>query len=130
MLPEPANAVVLDNLFDFSTWHGFAKLRMHTESTLQIYEALTSSLGKQLRIFETQVCLQFQTKETPSEAGARLQRQTQQTKRDVVPNGKKVSTHKVRRQFNLKTYKFHSFGDYPQAIRRYGTTDSYSTQTV
>ncbi|SJL14233.1 uncharacterized protein ARMOST_17689 [Armillaria ostoyae] len=72
LLPEPANAVVLDNLFDFATWHGFTKLRMHTESTLQVHEALTTSLGKQLHIFETRVCPEFQTKETPSEAGARL----------------------------------------------------------
>jgi hypothetical protein len=34
------------------------------------------------------------------------------------------------KEFNLNTYKFHSLGDYADAIRRYGTTDSYSTQIV
>ena len=32
--------------------------------------------------------------------------------------------------FNLNTYKLHSLGDYVETIRRYGTTDSYSTQLV
>jgi hypothetical protein len=34
------------------------------------------------------------------------------------------------KNFNLSTYKWHALGDYANAIRRYGTTDSYSTQTV
>ena len=32
--------------------------------------------------------------------------------------------------FNMNTYKLHSLGDYTDAIRNYGTTDSYSTQIV
>jgi hypothetical protein len=31
---------------------------------------------------------------------------------------------------NLNTYKFHALGDYTRMIRRYGTTDSYSTEVV
>jgi hypothetical protein len=31
---------------------------------------------------------------------------------------------------NLNTYKIHALGDYVSAIRTYGTTDSYSTETV
>lgn len=31
---------------------------------------------------------------------------------------------------NLDTYKIHSLGDYVEAIRQYGTTDSYSTELV
>jgi hypothetical protein len=37
------------------------------------------------------------------------------------------------RQFktlNLNTYKIHALGDYVSAIKTYGTTDSYSTETV
>ena len=33
-------------------------------------------------------------------------------------------------KFSLSTYKHHALGDYVQAIRRYGTTDSYSTESV
>jgi hypothetical protein len=35
-----------------------------------------------------------------------------------------------RKIFSLYTYKYHALGDYPRTIRRYGTTDSYSTQIV
>jgi hypothetical protein len=31
---------------------------------------------------------------------------------------------------NLQTYKLHSLGDYANTIRRYGSTDSYSTEAV
>jgi len=31
---------------------------------------------------------------------------------------------------NLQTYKYHALGDYPNMIRRFGTTDNYTTQTV
>ena len=33
-------------------------------------------------------------------------------------------------RFNFGTPKFHFLGDYTSTIRRYGTTDSYSTQSV
>ncbi|KAF8815986.1 hypothetical protein BYT27DRAFT_7185715 [Phlegmacium glaucopus] len=35
---------------------------------------------------------------------------------------------KLRKFFNLCTYKLHALGDYVAAIARYGTTDNYSTQ--
>jgi hypothetical protein len=34
------------------------------------------------------------------------------------------------KKFTLNTYKYHACGDYPNTIRRYGTTDSYSTEIV
>ena len=34
------------------------------------------------------------------------------------------------KNLNLSTYKYHALADYPDMIREYGTTDSYSTQTV
>jgi hypothetical protein len=34
------------------------------------------------------------------------------------------------KSLNLNTYKIHALGDYVSAIRTYGTTDSYSTETV
>lgn len=42
----------------------------------------------------------------------------------------KSSSGRQPKQFNLKTYKFHALGDYCNTIRRFGTTDSYSTQPV
>ena len=35
-----------------------------------------------------------------------------------------------KKSFNLRTYKTHSLGDYVKIIRSYGTTDSYSTESV
>jgi hypothetical protein len=32
--------------------------------------------------------------------------------------------------FSLETYKLHTLGHYPAMIQWFGTTDSYSTQTV
>lgn len=34
------------------------------------------------------------------------------------------------KEFNLSTYKLHALGDYASAVRRFGTTDNYSTQIV
>ncbi len=37
---------------------------------------------------------------------------------------------KLRKVFNMCTYKVHALGDYFATIARYGTTDNYSTQVV
>lgn len=42
----------------------------------------------------------------------------------------KKSAGKQQRTLNLNTYKDHSLGDYVESIRRYGTVDSYSTESV
>jgi hypothetical protein len=44
---------------------------------------------------------------------------------------KTAGTSSRKKQFTtLNTYKYHACGDYPNTIRRYGTTDSYSTEIV
>ncbi|KAG6838659.1 hypothetical protein C0991_009889 [Blastosporella zonata] len=35
LLPEPHNKILLDLYFELATWHGLAKLKMHTETTLE-----------------------------------------------------------------------------------------------
>ena len=40
------------------------------------------------------------------------------------------STSQHRKPFNLCTYKLSALGEYTWAILEYGTTESYSTQTV
>jgi hypothetical protein len=40
-----------------------------------------------------------------------------------------TATRRIK-TFSLDTYKYHSLGDYVGHIRRYGTTDSYSTEPV
>jgi hypothetical protein len=48
------------------------------------------------------------------------------------PSEPSVRATKVRKtkRLNLSTYKFHALADYVPTIRMFGTTDSYSTQTV
>jgi hypothetical protein len=42
----------------------------------------------------------------------------------VATDGRRIKT------LNLETFKYHALGDISATIRRYGTTDSYSTQPV
>jgi hypothetical protein len=44
-------------------------------------------------------------------------------------SGPKASTRRSK-SLNLNTYKHHALGDYASTIRKYGTTDSYSAESV
>ncbi|KIK33637.1 hypothetical protein CY34DRAFT_18247 [Suillus luteus UH-Slu-Lm8-n1] len=46
LLPDDDNKMVLDLLFDLATWHGFTKLHMHTEDTLNFFDTATTILGQ------------------------------------------------------------------------------------
>lgn len=124
LLPEPYNGILLDLLFVLAEWHALAKLRLHTESTLNLLNNNTRSLGQLLRRFQNKVCAAYpNTRELDKEEAARGRRQ----------KGKQTattSTTKKVKSFNWITYKFHALGDYVPAIRWFGTTDSYSTQTA
>jgi hypothetical protein len=97
---------------------------MHTDPTLDILSHVTRSLGNSFRVFVEKACAAFQTRELERE---RVARQRRQEKTAVQKAHKCVRKPK---QLNLKTYKYHSLGDYVETIRRFGTTDSYSTQSV
>lgn len=82
----------------------------------------------------------FDTCELTHEAEARKRRQAKKdnAKRATVstskvtvpiPDAEAPKAHALlAKKFNLRTYKFHSLGDYPQTICQFGTTDSYSTE--
>jgi hypothetical protein len=132
-------------LFELATWHGLAKLRLHTETTVQDLENLTARLGDILRDFQKRVSAEYVTYDLPTEEAARSRRQTR--KAMVAPSThayadsgdeegeqmqkkeKKKQTRKTRK-FNLDSYKLHSLGGYAKAIRQFGTTDNYNSQTV
>jgi hypothetical protein len=116
----------MDLLFKLATWHGLAKLRLHTDTTLGYLETSTTRLGKCIRTFASKTCAAFVTRELPSEETARRRRTAAKntTGAGGVETGRKIKT------LNLSTYKMHTLGDYVSTIRRYGTTDNYSTQTV
>jgi chorismate-pyruvate lyase len=56
-------------------WHSLAKLRMHTDATLDLLDETTTALGESLRQFSTQTCAEFSTKELKREAAARNRRE-------------------------------------------------------
>lgn len=121
-------------LFRLAEWHAFAKLRIHTESTLTQMEKVTSIIGRQLRDFCNITCKDFNTTELPKEAQARARKETRrQTKRAPKPSSHALPTPRMGKRaktLNLFIYKLHALGDYAEHIRRFGTTDSYSTQIV
>lgn len=129
---------------------------MHTDTTLKIMDAITGSLGKDLRKFSETTCAAYNTKELKREAEARKRRAAAKQKKkghsaatgnpplpaSDQPDGNsrqgilseeapasKDQPLKLKK-FSLNTYKLHALGDYPSTIREYGTTDSYSTEVV
>jgi hypothetical protein len=49
---------------------------------------------------------------------------------DTAPTAGVHDKSRRLKAFNINTYKIHALGDYTATIRRYGTTDSYSTEPV
>jgi hypothetical protein len=137
LLPEAHNAIVMTLLFRLAEWHALAKLRMHSESTLTLMESATAALGDIMRKFRDATCSAFKTRELPKETAARGRRQTRkQVKKasqpEKLPAGAKpnIRSSAKDKSLNLATYKVHALADYVRTIRLFGTTDSYSTQTV
>ena len=115
-------------------WHANAKLRLHTDSTVSTLKDLTRTLGTLLRYFAGKVCPVYDTRELPREEAARVRRRAKQASQQEGPTpaggAARSKTGPVRKVFSLITYKLHALGDYVMHILRFGTTDSYSTQTV
>jgi hypothetical protein len=125
-----------------ATWHGLAKLWLHTESTLTNLENSSTQLGDLLRKFQIEVCSAYFTQDLPSEEAARGRRQAAKAQKDAEaqkgvrqaqapvalpkPPGKKATL----RKFNMETYKLHSLPDVPAAIRAFGVTENTSAKNV
>lgn len=116
-------------LFICAHWHALAKLRMHSDLTLDILDEVTTTLGGKFRQFQQDICPSYHTRDLPREARVRRRRRQaakQGTSAEVVPSIDELLT----REFSLQNYKYHSLGDYVKTIRMVGTTDSYSTAVV
>ncbi|KAF9544902.1 hypothetical protein CPC08DRAFT_618840, partial [Agrocybe pediades] len=122
LLPAIHNEVVLDLLFELATWHALAKLRLHTTSTLAALKASTKALGKALRKFLSVMCNAYDTRELPREEAARARRAA-----SSKGKGKATSSDRLKKKFNMNTYKTNALGDYPPAIQMFGTSENYST---
>ncbi|PPR02756.1 hypothetical protein CVT24_002089 [Panaeolus cyanescens] len=134
LLPPPHDSLVLDLLFELATWHGLAKLRLHTTSTIAALDASTTRLGSTLRKFQNTTCFAYSTVDLPSEEASRTRRKALALNKRTQP-GATSSTQALkgkaaskRRQFNMSTYKLHALGDYVAMIKEFGPTDGFSTQ--
>ncbi|KAJ7651841.1 hypothetical protein B0H17DRAFT_900963, partial [Mycena rosella] len=124
LLPEPHNTILLDLWFTLATWHAYAKLRMHSSSTVRRFTNITTELGSQAQRFIRTTCAAFETYELPKETTQRARRDAQIKS---TSGGTSSSSGKKRKSWNTATYKYHSLGDYPDVILQFGTTDLYST---
>jgi hypothetical protein len=115
-------------LYRTAEWHAFAKLRLHTESTLQHLERLTTELGQLTRKLRDTTQSAFATFELPKETEARKRRQSSGKGKGKATAGN--ASRKNLKFLNLFTYKWHALGDYVRAIRLFGPTDAFSTQVV
>jgi hypothetical protein len=131
LLDGEHNTRLMKLLYRSAEWHALAKLRMHTDPTLDRLDKLTVEYGRIMREFRDLTCAQFDTVELPREARARGRREAQTAglSSGVPQNTSQPAMRKIR-NFNLLIYKFHALGDYVPTIRWFGTTDSYSTQIV
>jgi len=92
---------------------------------------VTRSLTTTIRQFLNKTCEAYITLELPKEAAARGRRTAAlATKGDNRAAKGKATSAPARKRLNLATYKYHALADYPETIRRFGTTDNYSTQIV
>ncbi|KAI0269424.1 hypothetical protein BC834DRAFT_968038 [Gloeopeniophorella convolvens] len=129
LLEEPHNDSVMSLLYTMATWHALAKMRMHTDSSLQLLDDATTAIGVHLRHFAIVTCAPFQTKETEREYLARKRDEARQSVTSTERSDSR-STEPGRRvrRFHLRTIKTHFLGDYVASIKYMGTTDSTSTQ--
>ena len=130
LFPAPHDALVQELLFVLGTWHGVAKLRLHTEHTLDTLQDLTQTFGTILRQFHRTTCEVFATLELPKEAASRIRRSAKSSNAAASTSTSKATPSQQKKCLNLNTYKLHAMGDYVSTIRQYGTIDSYSTQAV
>ncbi|KAJ3543473.1 hypothetical protein NMY22_g3125 [Coprinellus aureogranulatus] len=123
LIPEPHNSILMPLLYLCAQWHALAKLRLHSDLTISLLEYSTARLGAQMRLFDRTTCSPTPTKELEKEAEARA-------RRDMGKGKGKGSAARRQAQLGIYTIKFHFLGDYASVIRDFGTTDSFSTQTV
>ncbi|KZT44669.1 hypothetical protein CALCODRAFT_406842, partial [Calocera cornea HHB12733] len=116
-------------LFIMAQWHGLAKLRLHTDATLELLDRTTTLLGVQVRYFATHTCEAFQTFELEKEAAARKRRTDAQVSGLNGGSGNGTGARRPK-AYSLRTYKWHALGDYVEMIRTLGPTDGFSTELV
>ncbi|OSD02393.1 hypothetical protein PYCCODRAFT_1410834 [Trametes coccinea BRFM310] len=125
LLPLRDDETVADLLFELANWHALAKLRLHTQVTVDIFRDATKHMTEAMRQFAGTTCQRWETWELAKEAEARVRRQEKARGSTGAPTQRepKIVTFNV-----LNTYKYHSLPDYPDSIESTGTLDNYNTQ--
>lgn len=126
------NKILLDLAFDLTTWHAYAKLRLHTTHTIRSLRTQSKELGRLLRRYANRLCPEYATKPLPGETAAAYRRKAKKAKKaGPTPQARGASnaTSKTPKGsgFNLETYKIHALGDYADHIEKFGPTDCFST---
>lgn len=108
---------------------------MHTDESLTRLESVTSLFGSIMRRFVREVCPAYDTYELPKETEQRIRRAARQAASEGTSVGasslsSRIPNARRHKTFSLQTYKYHAFADYVASIRRFGTTDVYSTEKV
>ncbi|KAF7317520.1 hypothetical protein MKEN_00838600 [Mycena kentingensis (nom. inval.)] len=120
-------------VFRFQIWHAYAKLRMHTTTSIARFRTATSDLCATIRKFARDTA-SVDTRELPREQAARgraaAAKAAKRAAQGDAPQPVPTTTTQQRKPLNLETYKYHCLPDYPDAIEQVGTTDSYSTTIV
>ncbi|KAI0309441.1 hypothetical protein OF83DRAFT_65518 [Amylostereum chailletii] len=128
LMDPPHDKIISDMLFDLVTWHAYAKLRLHTDTTLAFFREVTQDLGDSVRKFEKIVCSIYDTRELPHKTAACGRRHAALIKKHPS-TGVPVNLAATHKSLNLSTYKWHSLGHYPTSVPWFGTSDNGSTQT-
>ncbi|KIK36998.1 hypothetical protein CY34DRAFT_16002 [Suillus luteus UH-Slu-Lm8-n1] len=127
LFPTNHDEVVQTLLYHFAQWHALAKLRVHSDSTIDLLNETFKKLSQKLCKFLNYTCTAYTTVELPREKSARQRRDNQRSETNGTLPTPGSNSAKAKR-FNLSTYKFHAMGDYVRTIKFFGTTDSFTTQ--
>ncbi|KAG1838714.1 hypothetical protein DFJ58DRAFT_733659 [Suillus subalutaceus] len=125
LLPSLYNEPLLDLLFELAMWHGLAKLRMHTDMTLNFLDLSTTRRGQFLRNFMKATAKEYVMKDLPSEEAARGHRKANKAAKGT---GNSTDQGPRRSGQQMSSPKLHALGDYVEAIQKFGTSNNYSTQ--
>jgi hypothetical protein len=131
LLKEPHNKHLIKLLYQTAEWHSFAKLRMHTQLTLDYLKLLTKEFGHLMWNFCDLTCSEFKTKELPHELEAKICIQSRVQAWVGPSKSSRVATSAQQsKMLNLFTLNFHALGDYVHTIQMFRTMDSFLTQLV
>ncbi|KAF8300462.1 hypothetical protein DL93DRAFT_2233812 [Clavulina sp. PMI_390] len=125
------DSILADITFISALWLSLAKLHQHSESTVNWLERVTPEFYRLRRRLAAKT-KDLILRETPAEAAKRAKKASIHAAR----RGEKLPETSHAGQFDPKvvtsdikyaTYKYHSLAKYPDAIRTFGTCDSFTT---